>query len=262
MTAERRLAAIEASLTPTQLVLRWLDEAHAFGGLEAYVRSQLAEESFTPPLDQLARAAANGARAGLKGKPRDEVGKVVDAAIRETVFRFELVLRINVITQELLEREMLLDAVFSAQLAFLTTEPRAARRRDPGYLERFAQLRGLILSRLTELRAAAEARQTVEERYLAGHSALFPDDVAAWATQLRSTQTLAGLALGLAEHDGLPPAVMPDPDAVAARVSSLIADLVEPAKVTALEQLGEGRRALGLATSWVRGKQGPIDATR
>ena len=122
------------------------------------------------------------------------------------------------------------------------------------YLERFTTLRGLILLRLSELRAAQEARQTVEERYLAGHSALFPDDVAAWAAQLKSTETLAGLALGLAEHDGLPPAVMPDPDAVAVHVNALIADLVEPAKVIALEQLGEGQRALGIATSWVRGR--------
>jgi hypothetical protein len=30
MTLVRRLAALDASLTPTQLVLRWLDEAHAF----------------------------------------------------------------------------------------------------------------------------------------------------------------------------------------------------------------------------------------
>ena len=163
------------------------------------------------------------------------------------------------ISHELIERELLLDAAFSAQLALLTTEPRAARRRDPGYLERFAQLRGLILLRLSELRAAEEARQGVERRYLAGHSALFPDDLAAWAQQLKSTETLAGLALGLAEHDGLPPAVMPDPDAVAARVSSLVADLVEPAKVTALEQLGEGQRALGIAAGWVRAKLSAVD---
>jgi hypothetical protein len=124
MTLARRLAAVESALTPTQLVLRWLEEAHAFGGLEAFVRSQLAAESFAPPLDQLAHAAADGARAGLKGKPRDEVGKAVDTAIRETVFRFELVLRINVVSHELIERELLLDGVFSAQLALL---PRRAR---------------------------------------------------------------------------------------------------------------------------------------
>ena len=31
MTLARRLAAVESALTPTQLVLRWLEEAHSFG---------------------------------------------------------------------------------------------------------------------------------------------------------------------------------------------------------------------------------------
>jgi hypothetical protein len=36
MTAERRLAKIEESLSPTQLVLRWMAEAHAYGDVPAY----------------------------------------------------------------------------------------------------------------------------------------------------------------------------------------------------------------------------------
>jgi hypothetical protein len=39
----------------------------------------------------------------------------------------------------------------------------------------------------------------------------------------------------------------------------LIADLVEPAKVTALEQLGEGRRVFGIATAWLRENLGASD---
>ena len=62
MTLTRRITAIETSLTPTQLVLRWLDEAHAFGDLESYVRSQLAEPSSEGPLDRLAREAASWER--------------------------------------------------------------------------------------------------------------------------------------------------------------------------------------------------------
>ena len=40
----------------------------------------------------------------------------------------------------------------------------------------------------------------------------------------------------------------------AARAATLLADLVEPAKSTALEKLGEGNRALRVATSWLRAK--------
>ena len=128
------------------------------------------------------------------------------------------------------------------------------RRRDATYPERFARLRGLLLFRVGELRAAQEARALVEERYLAGHTALFPDAVKAWDDQLRSTETIADLACRLAELDGVPPTEPPDPDAASAHLTELVADLVEPAKTTALEKLGEGRQALTIATGWLRGK--------
>jgi hypothetical protein len=254
VTAERRLRAVEASLTPTQLVLRWLDEAHAFGDLESYVRSQLAESSAEGPLDRLAREAASGARASLRGKRPEIVDAAITSALRETVFRFDLVLRILVATHDLLDREGLIEAALSAHLALLTTEGRAERRRDASYLERFATLRGLLLLRVAELRAAQEARAVVETRYLAGHTALFPNAVKAWDEQLRNTETLADLACRLAELDGVPPAEPPDPDVHSARVTELVADLVEPAKTTALEKLGEGERAQSIATAWLRPK--------
>ncbi len=85
MTAERRLAAVEAALTSTELIIRWLDEAHAHGSLDAYVRATLDDP--VSPLDTLAWAAANGVRTRLKGKPKDEIARANDAAVRGTVFR-------------------------------------------------------------------------------------------------------------------------------------------------------------------------------
>lgn len=63
---------------------------------------------------------------------------------------------------------------------------------------------------------------------------------------------IAGMAARLADLDGVPPAAAPDDDALAQRTAQLVADLVEPAKSTALEKLGEGERALGIATGWLR----------
>jgi hypothetical protein len=252
MTLVRRLAAAENSLTPAQLVLRWLDQAHAFGDLESYVRSQLAEPSAEGPLDRLAREAASGARDSLRGKRPEIVDAAVRTALRETVFRFDLVMRILVTTHDLLGREGLIEAALSAHVALLTTEGQATRQRDTSSLERFATLRGLLLFRLAELRAVQEAREAVESRYLGGHTALFPDAVAAWDAQLRSTETIADLACRLAALDGVPPAEPPDPEVGSARVTELVADLVEPAKTTALEKLGEGERALKTAAAWLR----------
>jgi hypothetical protein len=175
MTLGRRVDALETSLTPTQLVLRWLDEAHAFGDLESYVRWQLAEPSFEGPLDRLAREAATGARASLRGKRPEVIDAAVRSARRETVFRFDLVMRIIVTTHDLLDREGLIQAALSANIALLTSEGREHGRRDRTYLGRFATRRDLLTFRVSELHAAAEARAVVERRYLAGHTALFPD---------------------------------------------------------------------------------------
>jgi hypothetical protein len=259
VTAERRLARLEASLSPTQLVLRWLDEAHVFGDLESYVRWQLAEPSAEGPLDRLAREAASGARTSLRGKRPEIVEAAIRSALRETIFRFDLVVRILVTTHELLDREGLIQAALSAHLALLTTEGRATRRRDTRYLERFATLRSLLLFRVAELRAARETRSAVETRYLAGHTALFPDEVKAWGEQLKNTETLADVGCRLAELDGVPPAEPPDHEAVAARVTGLVADLIEPAKTTALEKLGESEPALRIGTAWLRAKMTPSD---
>jgi hypothetical protein len=94
----------------------------------------------------------------------------------------------------------------------------------------------------------------VEARYLAGHAALFPAAVTAWDEQLRNSETLADVAVRLAALDGVPPAEPADPDAVSARVTELVTDLVEPAKTTALEKLGEGEQAQRIAVGWLRPK--------
>jgi hypothetical protein len=49
----------------------------------------------------------------------------------------------------------------------------------------------------------------------------------------------------------------PEPEALSARTTELVADLVEPAKAEVLQMLGEGQRALDIANAWVRTKLAP-----
>ena len=251
MTLARRLASVEAGLSPTELVVRWLDEAHVYGDLETHARAMLEAESTETPLDRLAREADAGARASAKGRRSEEIRAAAQKAVRETVFRFDLVLRITNVSHERMDREALVDAVFAGQLAMLMTMDKTERT-EPSYLRRAEMLRDLALSRVDELRLAQQAREQVEARYLGGHPALFPDAVVAWDDQLRSAQTIAGMAMRLAELDGVPPMEPDDPEAAAARVTELVIDLVEPARVTALEKLGEGERAAVVAVRWLR----------
>lgn len=260
MTLERRLARIEGSLSPTQLVLHWLAEAHACGSLEAYVRSILDLPGDRQPLDRLCREADEGARARLRGKPAERVRAAVRSDLRETVFRYLLVLRIYETTRDLLDREALIDAALSAHISLLTTEGRAERQCDTTYAGRLATYRDLLTFRVGELRALEEARTIVESRYLDGHAAFFPDVAATWDEQLKRTQALADITARLAENDGVPAAASPDPEASTRRTAELVADLVEPAKADALEKLGESRQGLDIAAGWVRAKLAALGA--
>jgi hypothetical protein len=254
MMLSRRVAKLEETLSPTQLVLRWLAEAHAFGDLESYVNSLLAQEPPVAPLDRLAREAVQTARVATRGKRPELVDASVRSALRETVFRFELVMRINVTTHELLDREELIAALFASQLAMLLGEAPGKHVADDSHRSRLELCRRLTLLRVDELLATKEARSSVEARYLDGHTALFPDVAAAFDAQLRTSQEIAAAAVRAAELDGVEPTQPDDPDAVKVRAGELVADLVEPAKAEALDKLGEGHRALDVAAGWVRAK--------
>jgi len=254
VTAERRLDKVEAALTPTQRILAWLDEAHAYGSLSAYVDSLLDKPPDEFPVNRLANDAATATRAALRGKPAETVGTAVRTALRATIFRFQLVLRINVVAHETIDRETLIYAVFAGQLALLAGENRQERLTDEPHLRRLAQCRDITISRVDGWRAAQEARSIAEERYLGGRAALFPDTARDEAERLRSCMELAVMADAIAELDGLDPAERTEPEAITARAQALVADLVEPARATTLDQLDEGRRGLEIATAWLRSK--------
>jgi hypothetical protein len=251
MTAERRVAKLEAALTPTQRVLAWVDEAHASGGLSEYVDSLLDQPADVFPANRLAREAAEAARAGRRGRTAD-VDTEVLRAVRGTHFRFQLVLRINVVAHDMIERETLVYAALIGQLAALASEGRKERLTDAQRRRLLETLRGFTASRVSQLAAAQDARSIAETRYLAGRAVLFPDDAARWPELLHKAQQLAVMAYRLAELDGVPP---PTPDDEApVDTEALVADLVEPARVETHEQLDEGYRAFTIATAWLRSK--------
>jgi hypothetical protein len=252
MTLKRRLDAVESALSPTGLVLRWLAEAHAYGDIEPYVASLVEQDPPLAPLDRLAREAVQGTRTAMRGKRPEVVAAAVRSALRETVFRFELVMRINVTAHELLDREALIDAALSANLALAFKDDE--RPADPKRLEHLGRLRDLIVIRVSELGATTQARTIASERYLQGQSALFPNVAAAWDEQVRSTTLIADMAVRMAQIDGVPDAAPPDPEALSRRIAGLVADLVQPAKADALDKLGEGKRAFDMANAWVRTK--------
>jgi hypothetical protein len=251
LSAESRLAALEAALSPTELVLRWLAEAHACDDFDAYTSALLDGDPDNLPMNRLAREAEKGVRARSRGKPREDVEAAIRRAVVETIFRAQLVLQINVRTQEFLDREVLIHAAFSAYLATAVNPPRRPHKSGP--VMGPGELRDACVARVTELHAFEEARASVERTHLDGATALFPAAVREWDEQRSRTEILGAMAIRMGEldFDQFPP---DDIEAFDARVAHLVADFVEPARSKAYHELGDGRRALSIAVAWLRPK--------
>ena len=135
-TSERRLAKLEAVLDPTQLVLRWLAEAHAYDDFTAYTRSLFGAGPGAFPMDRLVREAEACAQIRTRGQPRAESETAVRRSIIAALFRVQLILRINALSAECLEREGLVQAALGAHLGLAlgqsTGRDNADRLHRPG----------------------------------------------------------------------------------------------------------------------------------
>jgi hypothetical protein len=135
------------------------------------------------------------------------------------------------------------------------SDRRPARRRDPHVPEvRLDQTRDAAIRSADDQLALAEAVKHVEARYFDGHSILFPALAEKFASQIRSSQAVAVMADRVAELDGLAPFTPPSDEEIERGVAAKVADLVEPARSSALDKLGEDERAIGIAIAWLRPK--------
>ena len=94
-TAKRRVEKLERGLTPKQAVLMWLQEAHAFNGIEEYVHHLKGRPEGAYPIDKLTSQVEAGVRQTLKGKPREEIDKAVRQAYKDVLFLFYLHQQVN-----------------------------------------------------------------------------------------------------------------------------------------------------------------------
>jgi hypothetical protein len=200
------------------------------------------------------REAKEGAEAAGRGLSREDRETAWRTAIRETVFRFHLVFRTIILAQEALDREALIHAALSAHCALLANDDKLGRSVFPSHAEGLAALRTATLARVAEIHALEEARRRVKARYLDGCVILFPATVQAWAEQRRFSENLAVACVRIAELDGLDEAPTEELDFPEDRVVQFVADHVEHARVTTLDDMDEGRRAVSIAMRWLRPK--------
>ena len=267
MTTERRIARLEASLSPVDAVLHRLNEAQTFPTLTAYLRSLAAERLGPSPLERVLGSVESGVRAEMKGKPHADVDAVVTRATRQAALRFKLVFRLNVDAEEAarlrgliaaglfyLSRALTSDELVVAALA-ASPDLRGAIDPDPAAADGSAcrRWREAVFGLLSSVYREEEARRLLEARYLEGHRSLFADIDQEWTTTREQAERLARIAEFLQSRENEEPTMSFEAIPLdsyraavaeaAARRADYVADMV---RADILQLLGEHGRAAAL----------------
>jgi hypothetical protein len=257
VTLARRLAKLEASRTPTQVVLAWLAEAHEYPTLPEYVASPTDAPTEAWPLGRIGVQVETAVRASVKGKPKD-VWQAVRRAVGDAWFLFELVLHLNLGARQIRDVEGLRWALLTKWLGLLPAEAELAERSgqgDPEHAEPEAtDWRAALALSLTTLCTEQAPRAKLGQAYFEGRSVLFPALSQEWADLVARVQGLAQIADGL-------PALHSDGSTVCVdeirRQAGEVADdrvreLTLIAWVEALQMLGEHERVAAIMERQVR----------
>ena len=94
-TGKRRIEKLEASLTPKQAFVRWLQDAHSFIGIKEYVKSLKDQPDDAAPIPRLTDQVEEAIKQRLKARPREEVNKAVNQAYKDVLFLFFLHQQVN-----------------------------------------------------------------------------------------------------------------------------------------------------------------------
>lgn len=173
MSQKVRLDKLHLSLTPKQAAILWVQELTRFQNLNEYVEYLLKHSEGHTPLSSLPDQVEQAVRDEMKGRPKDEIWQHVRLAVRDVVFLYYLVLKVN---ERALGKERewrLLVIALAEKLNGLIEEPfqvkRFKRKEHLNYWREFAE------QSLIELYIYEEMVNSVREQYYDGLQTLFPD---------------------------------------------------------------------------------------
>ncbi|MCZ7662722.1 MAG: hypothetical protein M5U22_07205 [Thermoleophilia bacterium] len=118
---KRRLEKIEASLTPQQAVLLWMEEAHKFGSLMDYARWLVEQPEECYPLIKVPGQVQQALRAAMKGRSPEEIHQKIRSAERDVLLCYFLIKDLNLRALELTDSLRLKSLILHEQLRGLLT---------------------------------------------------------------------------------------------------------------------------------------------
>ena len=245
--ADRRLAKLEASLTPQEAVLAWLAEARGMTFVD-HARAIADAPVEASPLSVIGARVVAAVRAERKGQPRSEIERAALRAQGDAVFLFCLVVHLNRRAFEVAELEGLRAAcaVFWMRSLLGERDKLPADEGDAqGRRDAWRNWHNLIDKLALDVRVEIAARTRLEQLYLEGHEVLFADAATEWGGYVASVDGLARLADNLRSVEpGKPPRQRTG--AADALIDALADRLADDARVRAFEVLDDRERAVSI----------------
>ena len=174
--SRRRVDRLEDALSPTELVKRWLSEAHAYGSLPAYAESLVGQPETAQPFITLPDHIARTMYASMR-RERPEVIKAASrSVVADTCFLLQLALDLNVHVEETLRFERMRHAA----LVWWSRTLDPAEGDDDAEPGRWSDWRRGVATLRGALSGTEEAVSAIEARYLDRRRLLFPELAASW----------------------------------------------------------------------------------
>jgi hypothetical protein len=255
MTTARRMAALESSLQPLDIVLRTLAEAQEYASIDAYARAVAETPVESAPMSRIAAETEASVRVAMKGKPRDEVEPAVRRAVGDAIFRFILFLRINTDALAIAETEGLRAAAAFYWMGCLLGGPSQGDLGPEEWAAHQAEQtaawrvwRGVVARLLVLTLVEEDAREQLEARYLEGRPALLGESQADWDRFVEMVDRLWSMSERLVT---LNPDEAERIDAIGAealdeRVAERVQRLADDARVSTFERIGDTPRAVAI----------------
>jgi len=255
---ERRLTKIETSLTPTQAIVLWLEEAHQFDSFPAYASWLKDQPDSAYPLHRLPHQVEQATLDALRGQPRERVDFAVRRQVRDVIFLFKLDFVLNVAVHEeqlpqSLSRLLLIDKLdvvrsrLDAQAGGRGSRNRREEAQQQG--EVWRSLAGVFYGRY---RSLARALLACQQRYFAGVDLLFPESRRELADMAEQWEFLEQLYNGtVAQGLGGPVELERMTSAAQEPPGRDVAYFVDLAKAETLQLLGETDAAADLVAPYL-----------
>jgi hypothetical protein len=276
MTLKTRLDEITKALSPKELILTWMREAHEYGSYLSYGLSLLDQPEDAYPLVRLPQLLYAGTKTRLRGRQEEDRQRPLRSGYRDLLFLFhlhsqlnervahrlkELTFRVFFLTEQLrrfMDRDSLLEDQTELLKLIPGKKPRLPRRdkvREREKLELWREHAGSFEADVRDLLGAAKR---LSARYYAGEDVLFPDARAALVQALEihfHNHRLDLLCYGTKAECRRVAATMEETFELGSLTDhgqDLAVELVTLAKAEALSALGKHTAGVRLVEEWMR----------